>query len=232
MTHGRKTKIRVNQRSKKSSSLLTRFSEPQKKSLESRVARLEARIEQMQQEIDRASGTVPPHFYEAMHGTKKKPGPSKKISDTELLLNRDNLIQWLEDHWRHIVKPLLGAKNPREVAALLRSVAASRDIRPTWQSRIVAHPAKLLEFLQSNKFRVKPPKQTIQDALDLNSSERRKKAANRLPTRQIANAMAGVPKLKWRSSLDRCSRNPSSLRVGYESARHYRTMCGIPEQQV
>lgn len=231
MTRGRNAKTRVIRRSKKRSSLLTGFLEKQKESLESRVARLEARIEQMQQEIDRASGAVPAHFYEAIYGTgRKRPGPSKKIDDTELLLNRDDIVQWLEDHWHQIVKPLLAAKSPRAVAAILRPISATRDIRPIWQNRVVGHPAKLLEFLWSNKFRVKPPKKTVVDALALVPSEKRHRAANRIPTRQIANAMAGVPKLKWRSSLDKCSRNPSSLRIGYETARHYRATFGIPEQ--
>lgn len=208
-------------------------SESQTKSLESRVAKLEARIEEMQQEIDRASGRVPAHFYEPIDNkAQKRPGPSRSIEDTELLLNRDNLIQWLENHWPNILKPLLAARGPRQVAAVLKPIAAMRDIRPSWQKCVVAHPAKLREFLRSDKFRIKPPRKTVLDALALYPSEKRQRAANRLPTRQIANAMAGVPKLKWRSSLDRCAANPSSLTVGYDTARHYRAIFGIPEPQL
>ncbi|HEY3973467.1 MAG TPA: hypothetical protein VGM18_10710 [Candidatus Sulfotelmatobacter sp.] len=232
MTHGRNAKAGVNRRNKKRASLLTGHSQKPKKSLESRVASLEARIEQMQEEIDRASGVLPAHFSEAIYGTeKKRPGPSAKISDTELFLNRDNLIEWLEEHWPHIVKRLLAAKNPRGVATVLRPIAATRDIRPTWQGRIVDHPAKLLEFLRSDKFRIRPPKKTVIDALRPLDSEIRRKAANRLPTRQIANAMAGVPNLKWRTSLDKCSKTPSSYRVGHDTAKHYRMTFGITEEQ-
>lgn len=239
MTHGRTAKARVNPRSKKSRSLLTRFSEKQEKSLETRVAKLEAglatmdaRISQMQKEIDCTSGAVPAHMREALDSIgRKHPGPDKKVDDTELELNRNNLIGWLEEHWPRIVKPLLAAKNPREVAAVFRPIAAGRHIRPTWQKALVEHPAKLREFLRSEKFRRRPPKKTAVDAIAVHHSKQRDRAANRLPTRQIANAMAGVPRLKWRTSLDRCSKHPSSLRVGYNTEGYYRFVFSLPEQK-
>jgi hypothetical protein len=52
MTHGRTTKTRANSRSKSSRSLLTGVSEKQEKSLEARVARLERKVEAMQEEIE------------------------------------------------------------------------------------------------------------------------------------------------------------------------------------
>jgi len=184
----------------------------------------------MQEEIDRVSGVAPVGFREAMEAAAKKhPGPRKKMDDTELLLNRDNLIVWLEEHWPRIVKPLLAARNPRQVAAVLRPIATAREIRPQWQKRVVGHPAKLLDFLRSEKFRIKPPKKTVADALCSADNERRKRAANRLPTRQIANAMAGVPKIKWRTSLDKCLERPSTYRVGYNTAVYYRGVFGMRE---
>ena len=60
----------------------------------------------------------------------------------------------------------------------------------------------------------KDPQKTVRDALNRPAEdEKRIRAANRVPTRQIANAMAGVPKLRWRTSLDRCSKNPCSYEV-------------------
>jgi len=189
-------------------------------------------VEAMQEEIGRASGATPAWFREAMDAAAKKhPGPQKKIDDTELLLNRDNLVVWLEEHWPKIVKPLLAARHPRQVAAVLRPIATAREIRAEWQKRIVGHPAKLLDFMRSEKFRIKPPKKTAVDALCSPDVEERRRAANRLPTRQIANAMAGVPKLKWRTSLDRCSKHPASYRVGHNTAAHYRAMSGISEER-
>lgn len=178
------------------------------------------------------SGEVPAHFYGGIVAReKKKPGPSKSIPDDELWRNRDALVYWLEEHWPKIVNPLLAAHNPRQIRAVFVQVARTPDIRPPWQNRIVGHPAKLFDFLHSAKFRIKPPRKTAIDALGAYDTERRQLAANRLPTRQIANAMAGVPRLKWRTSLDRCSQNPSSIRVAHNTERYYRAMFGIPEDQ-
>jgi hypothetical protein len=208
---------------------LTRFSRNPEKSLEARVTRLEERVAAMQEEIDRASGATPAWFREAMDAaTKKHPGPRQKMDQTELVLNRDNLVVWLEEHWPKVVKPLLAARNPRQVAAVLRPIATAREIRPEWQKRMVGHPAKLLDFLRSDKFRIRPPMKTVVDALCALDVEKRKRAANRLPARQIANAMAGVPKIKWRTSLDKCSERPSAYSVGHNTTEHYRGMFGMP----
>jgi hypothetical protein len=236
MTHGRTAKNPVNKRSKKGGPPLTRFSESPRESLESRVAKLEARIEQMQEQIDRASGATPAWFQHAIDAVdEKRPGPQKRIDDTELLLNRDKLIQWLEEHWLKIVQPLLAASasdSPSDLAAALEPISARREVRPEWQKRFFDHLSILVDFLKSRKFRRKPPKKTVVDAVRLDHSEQRQRAANRLPTRQIANAMAGVPKLGWRTSLDKCSKCPSSARVGYSAATYYRRMFGIPEGEV
>jgi TolA-binding protein len=234
MTHGRTAKIGRNSRSKKGKSDvfgLTPLAENQEKSLESRVAALEDRIDQMQEEIDRISGiAVPAQIQEAIDNIgKPRTDTRQKINEAELLLNRDNLVRWLEEHWPKIVKPLLAAKNPSEIFAVMEAIAAPPDIRPTWQVGIIDNPAKLLEFLRSEKFRRRPPKKTITDALALYKSERRQRAANRLPTRQIANAMAGVPQLKWRTSFDKCVKVPSPCRVGHNTATHYRAALGVPE---
>jgi len=185
----------------------------------------------LEERVDCASGAMPVHFYRAIDEMgKKKPGPQVKIDDTEILLNRDNIAAWLEEHWPQIVKTLIAAKSPHEVAVVLE-MATTHDILPDWQRRFVGHPAELLDFLASKKFRIKPPRKTVVDALCLSDAEKRKRAANRLPTRQIANAMAGVPNLKWRTSLDKCSQRPSSYRVGHNTATHYRRMFSIPEFQ-
>jgi hypothetical protein len=231
MTHGRTSRIRTDSRRKKAVDPLTGVSEKRENSLKSRVARLEARIEQLQEQVDLASGVLPAYFREATVTSKKRPGPDEKIDPSELLIRRDAIVKWLEEHWPDIVNPVLAARNPRQVGAVLRQVAKPRNIRPEWQHRLVSHPARLLEFLRSKKFRKKPPKKTVLDALQLLASDERSRAANRLPTRQIANAMAGVPKLKWRTSLDRCSKHPSSIRVGYNTEKHYRKDVRHPRVQ-
>jgi hypothetical protein len=175
MTPGRTAKRSNDPRRKKSNRLLTEFGENHENSLESRVAVLEARIDEMQEEINRISGNaVPAQIQEALDniGEPRTEG-RKKITDSELSLNRDNLVQWMEEHWPKIVKPLLAARNPREIAAALQPVASPPDIRPTWQIGILDHPGELLDFLRSEKFRRKPPRKTVADALALYKSEQR-----------------------------------------------------------
>jgi hypothetical protein len=171
----------------------------------------------------------PSYYYRKTDNSKKKPGQDKYIEDAELFRHRDGLVSWLEDVWPEIVQPLLATSDPQGLAAVFTNAARPKELQPPWQSRFLAHPSDLLDFLRSEKFRIKPPKKTVIDALDLPvDDERRRRAANRLPTRQIANAVAGLPELEWRTSLDRCSENPCSYPVALNADRHYRAMFGIP----
>jgi len=236
MTHGRSARTALNSRTNNPRTPLTGFSgEPTNQpeppaSLESRVAKLETEIAALREAVNRVDGVVPSYLYTGVDETgNKKPGPGKNIGDAELFRSRDGIVSWLEEVWPELVQPLLAAANPREVATVLKKVARPKNVQPPWQSRFLAHPAKLRDFLRSDKFRIKPPKKTVVDALNRPAEdEKRKRAANRLPTRQIANAMAGVPKLRWRTSLDRCSTNPCSYLVAISTDRHYRVMFTIP----
>lgn len=240
MTHGRSTGMASNLRTKSGDRRLTGFSEEAKntatvtpRELEARMAEAERQIADLTERIDRLAGVIPSHYFpNPEENEKRKPGPDKNIGDDELFRSRDNIVGWLEGVWPEIVQPLLATKDPRQVQKILWNIARSKDSRPTWQTRFLRHPAKLLHFFDSDKFRIKPPKKTILDALNLPlEDERRKRAANRLPTRQIANAMAGVPHLSWRTSFDRCSRNPCPYLVTLSTARHYRAMYSISESQ-
>ena len=91
---------------------------------------------------------------------------------------------------------------------------------------------QLADFIRSDRFRKKPPKLTVTAALNRGYEDpKRMKSAARLPTRQIANGMAGVPRLDWRTSLDRCSANPSRMLVGKRTEEYYREVYGIPGPQ-
>jgi hypothetical protein len=201
--------------------------------LEARVWELEQQIAALTERVDRLGGVIPiEYFKDSAETDAKKPGPEKSVEDVELFRSRDGLVGWLEGFWPEIVQPLFATRDPRQVAAILKGVARPKESQPPWQSRFLRHPAKLLDFLNSKKFRKKPPRKTVLDALNRPlEDERRKRAANRLPTRQIANAMAGMPKLSWRTSLDRCSKNPCRHLVTVSTARHYRAMYGVPETQ-
>jgi hypothetical protein len=229
MTHDRRAKTDLNERKESEGRLLTRISGDAPKSLEAKLASLEARVVKLEERVDRLDGIVPSYYYGATDESKKKPGPDKYIEDVELFRHRDGLVGWLEDVWPKIVKPVLAAADPSEVAGIFSKVARPKDLQPPWQSRFLAYPSDLFDFLRSEKFRIKPPKQTVIDALNLpEEDEKRKRAANRLPPRQIANAMAGLPELEWRTSLDKCSKNPCSSPVALNTDRYYRAMFSIP----
>jgi hypothetical protein len=105
MTHGRTAKTRANTRKKKYDRRLTPVSVNPNSSLEGRVTSLEARMAKLEEAVDSASGVVPAHLY----GKRTtKPGPTEKIDDTELFLNRDNIVHWLEEHWPRAPRPQLG----------------------------------------------------------------------------------------------------------------------------
>jgi len=198
-----------------------------------RVAKLEKEVAALREVVNRVDGVLRDYLYTGVDETgNKKPGPGKYIGDAELFRSRDGLVSWLEEVWPELVQPLLASANPREVAAVLKKVARPKNLQPPWQSRFLAHPAVLLNFLRSSKFKKRPPKKTVMDALNRPAEdEKRKRAANRLPTRQIANAIAGVPKLRWRTSLDRCSKNPCSYEVAPDTEHRYRTLFDIPERK-
>jgi hypothetical protein len=230
MTHGRTAKQTRNSRTKNVTTPLTGFAKKSKKALERLVASLEARVAQLEARVDRLDGIAPPYYYGIADDTKKRPGPSKKISDAELLHNRDALVNWLEANWPMIAGSLRTVKNASALAVVFEGIAETEELQPPWQSKFLAHPVELLDFLRSKKFKIKPPKKTVLDALNRPyDDERRKRAANRLPARQIANAMAGVPKLKWRTSLDLCLKKPSDLMIAGNADRHYRRIYDIPE---
>lgn len=189
-----------------------------------READLEARV-------DRLDGIAPPYYYGIADDTKKKLGPGKKISDAQLLHNRDALVNWLEANWPMIAGSLRPVKNASDLAVVFEAVAEAEQLQPPWQRQFLTHPAELQDFLQSKKFKIRPPKRTALAALNRPyDDERRKRAANRLPSRQIANAMAGVPKLTWRTFLDLCHKTASDLMIAGNAVQHYRRIYDIPER--
>jgi hypothetical protein len=230
MTHGRSAGKAGNSRTKSRERCLTGFSKEPKNTftaavhdLEIRMTEAEGQIADLIERVDRVAGILPTQYLPNAEANPKKPGPQKNIGDDELFRSRDGIVGWLEGIWPEIVRQLLAATDPRKIQQIFKSVARPKDSRPPWQTRFLRHPARLLDFLNGGKFRRKPPKKTVLDALNLaQEDERRKRAANRLPTRQIANAMAGAPKLSWRTSFDRCSKAPCSYLVTLTTAEYYR----------
>lgn len=141
---------------------------------------------------------------------------------------RDGLIRWLEAYWPWMEGRLRQAKTAEQVGAILEAVSEEPYLRREWQQRLLPNPDVLFEFISDERFRKTLPMTTLRDALDRTlDDEGCKRAANQLPTRQIANAMAGVPDIGWRRSLDRCSANPSSVPIALNMDLHYRKVYGL-----
>jgi hypothetical protein len=158
---------------------------------------------------------------------QKRPGPSPKIPDDVLFETRDALIDWLEYHWPdlRVLMQSGRARTKKNFETDLRLTEGSGQPWSPIVRNFVNEASQLAKFLRSERFKRAPPRGTVLAALKGQfEDEKRRKAANRLPTRQIANAMAGVPSLKWRTSLDKCSRNPSRMVVGRRTEEYYRNL--------
>jgi hypothetical protein len=109
----------------------------------------------------------------------------------------------------------------------LRRRACRLPIRAAFQLRFAACSVELLEFLSSARFRIRPSLRAVRLVLAWQSGDGCRRAARKFPTRQIANAMAGAPELKWRSSLDRCVSVPCHLHARHATEGYYRRLYKI-----
>lgn len=199
---------------------LTRSGQERLASLEDQVRRLESRLFYV--ELNLGIQVYP-------EKVQKKPGPTPQISDEDLLDNRDRFIGWLEARWQDLRPRLLAAANTKQVAEALVSVATPEESQDYYVKRLIEGAGALRQFLRSRRFHRKPSKQAVVNALrEEYDDPKRMKAAAQLPTRQIANALAGVPQIGWRTSLDRCSKTPARIVVGRKTAEYYRALYGIP----
>ena len=151
-------------------------------------------------------------------------GKAPKISDLELFHTRDAYILGLEQVWPKIAKKVTSARTKDQLATLLKEFADKIPMRDQLRERFVGATDELFTFLSDTRYKKRPSDRAVRLALNWNEKNDSPSAAAKLPTRQIANAIAGVPELKWRSSLDRCGANPSRLRVGLATEDYYRRM--------
>jgi len=115
-----------------------------------------------------------------------KRGRRPRIPPGAFAWRRDELVHFVELRW----PKLLGQFNERRsLENLLQTLkSASPGASDVWAYRqLTEHIGILWQFLQSGRYKGEP--------------------------RQIAYAMAGLPQLTWRSSLDYCNRNPSPLPI-------------------
>jgi hypothetical protein len=161
-----------------------------------------------------------------------KPGPEPKINDEDLFDNREQLIDWLERWWRYLAPKFNRATGAKDILDSLKICAGPEKKHSYYVKLLLNNVEVLWKFLRSRRYHRKPSARAVTDALTRPYGDvRRMKGAAKLPTRQIANAMAGVPRIEWRTSLDRCAKNPSRQVVGNRTAEHYRKLykVGFPE---
>ena len=192
----------------------------EKSQLSAIIQRLEA-VEARVSKLESESETI---RCAAAESPQSKRGRPDKIGTPELHGRRDMLIGWLEALWPRLATQLRTAKNADAVKAALTAYATEPPAR-----YIADRADALCMFLKSVRFRRKPPKETVTRALNGDwTTLDAPKAAMSLPTRRIAAGLAGVPELKWRTSLDRCMRKPSVMAVGRAASEYFRRAYKIP----
>jgi hypothetical protein len=137
---------------------------------------------------------------------KKKRGRRPKISDESLIWRRDNLIDALEANWEKVHEALLDSKCDDDIRAALNPFLSSRE-----ETREALKFEGLSRLYSEKKRLRKEPTKRMLKAL---ASKRRKlpPILDNLPSRNLANALAGVPKMTCRASLEKCAQIPSQKR--------------------
>ena len=201
-----------------------------------RITELERRVLQLERDVALLKGLSGSPFFDevATEPTRQKPGVKPRLSDKELLSYRDGLILWLEPVWPWLAERLDAAQTVEQVAALLEAIADDDpEPRPPCQQRLLQNAAALLAFLFDEKYRkTELARSQVTQVLSWPwEDEKPIHAANQLPTRQIANAMAGVPDIAWSTSRDRCAKQPSEVRVALNLDLYYRDKYGLPASE-
>ena len=221
----RKRKIRKSSTERKTASKTEDRAKRGRATVKKRLEGLEGRVEALEREVFR-----PPPSYETSGEYKRRPGRLYEIEDNQLWDFRDQIIDRLEASWPHISSRLLAARKKQDLDKALKPLA---DWNSYVGKRLLSNTDALLDFLHSDRFNRRPPRRTVVRALNGSWSGKEsrlstQRATMSLPTRRIANAMAGVPKIAWRTSLDRCSRRPSLMAVHTQTDKHYRKLYRIP----
>jgi len=168
--------------------------------LAEKVAHLEARLIALEKRIAASNEEDPAGFFQKKYGyfadddndvvkpelIPAKLGRRPRIPSDEYARRRDDLVQFIEIRWPDLVNHL---KRRKSIGSLLQAIKeASPGAVSNWPyCHLTENIGALWEFLQSGRYKGEP--------------------------RQIAYALAGVPEVTWRSSLDYCTKNPSRLHI-------------------
>lgn len=115
-----------------------------------------------------------------------KKGRPPRISPEKFDKRRDELVHFLELRWPSLNTKLKKGKGKKSLWRALANASPGAESTSAY-CQLTEHIEALQEFLQSGRYKREP--------------------------RQIAYAMAGLPKQAWRTSFDYGTKNPSPLRI-------------------
>lgn len=151
--------------------------------LTKRVKALERKVALLEGEI-RGTGPFLSPFPEE-HAQEATIGRKPKLATEEVVRRRDILAPWIELNWPELSKELLSPRNPKFAAYAFVKAKNQRvvvmGIVP-FHSNPERFNAELWAFLNSKRFAGNP--------------------------RNLAGAMAGLPELSWKRSLDIAQKHP------------------------
>jgi hypothetical protein len=164
------------------------------KKLEKRVAELEKRLAEPSNNSGAIDLSDPRYklfddgvseIVEFVESTSKR-GRPPIIPRAILARQRDELVVFIEVRWPDL---LMHMRSPKSINDLLEAIRkASPGAQTIWPYiHLIENIGALWEFLNDKRYTGEP--------------------------RQIAYAMAGVPDMKWRSSLNTCTKYPSGLPI-------------------
>jgi len=164
--------------------------------LEKRIAELETLVRDLNSFVFHTSeqrcGTFADFSSEPMKQAPppKKRGRRPRIAPEELARRRDYLVEFIEIRWPDLVTVM---KRRTALEQLLKTIKLACPGAESTEGyiKMTEHVGDLWEFLKSGRYKSEP--------------------------RQIAYALAGVPEMTWRSSLDYCTKNPSQLHIRPEA---------------
>ncbi len=162
--------------------------------LTDRLEKMEKRLEAVEEELELLPlPNIPVASWAAPHQSLgRKPGLPTPV----LLYRRDNLIIWLERNWPELQLAIRQARKP---ADLIPAFSKLKPLNVPHMPEFMQEPGRYLPqlwaFLKSGRCHGNP--------------------------RNIANAMAGVPKQSWKRSFDIGCSNPSKLPLDVRAYRDY-----------
>lgn len=125
-----------------------------------------------------------------------KRGPAPALSQEQLLHRRESIIDFLEFYWPELRIPFM-TKSRAAIHRLLDQFATSHSA-PSYQaaaSELHGKVDQLIEFLNSAEWNGDP--------------------------RLAASAMAGIPEIRWTTSLRYCRKLPTDSAIGIRALRDY-----------